>query len=92
MLSTRQRLPWTFSAARGHGAYRNGERLSVSPCDAIERALLVTGFPYDRKTARENNFAQFLRSSEGPKGFAGSARRRSICRWLLPAVSMDTGK
>lgn len=37
-----------FHAARGHGAYRNGERLSVSKNAPLARALLVTGFPYDR--------------------------------------------
>lgn len=72
---------WTFSAARGHGAYRNGERLSVSPCDAIERALLVTGFPYDRKTARENNFAQFFalkRRAQGIRRLGSAALDLSL--------------
>jgi myo-inositol-1(or 4)-monophosphatase len=35
------------------------ERLAVSSCDALERALLVTGFPYDRATNPENNFAEW---------------------------------
>jgi myo-inositol-1(or 4)-monophosphatase len=36
-----------FEARRGHGAWLNGRRLSVSPTDRLEAALLVTGFPYN---------------------------------------------
>lgn len=36
-----------FTAARGGGAFLNGERLRASRCDDLGRALLVTGFPYD---------------------------------------------
>jgi myo-inositol-1(or 4)-monophosphatase len=38
-----------FTAARGAGARRNGEPISVSTQDEIGRSLLVTGFPYDRQ-------------------------------------------
>ena len=37
----------------------------------LSRALLSTGFPYDRHTARENNFAQFVRLQRR----AGAVRR-----------------
>ena len=67
-------LGWTFSAGLGLGAFRNGERLAVSQAPSIEQALLVTGFPYDRKTARDNNFAQFLH-----------LKRRDIAAGLLLA-------
>lgn len=59
---------WTFSAVRGGGAWRDGTRLSVSPCAILDRALLATGFPYDRRTALKNNFseaAHLLRQGQG---------------------------
>lgn len=36
-----------FEARRGHGAFLNGRRLSVSSTKRLEAALLVTGFPYN---------------------------------------------
>ena len=37
-----------FSAARGEGAYLGDRRLAVSNTSSIERALIATGFHYDR--------------------------------------------
>jgi myo-inositol-1(or 4)-monophosphatase len=37
----------------------NGEPIAVSAVDSLERALLVTGFPYDSHTSAEDNLAQF---------------------------------
>jgi myo-inositol-1(or 4)-monophosphatase len=48
-----------YTARRGHGAYLNGERLRVSAVPTLDRALLVTGFPYDRRTNSNNNIKQF---------------------------------
>jgi myo-inositol-1(or 4)-monophosphatase len=50
-------LGWTFAAARGEGATLDGAPIRVSETDALERAMLVTGFPYDRQTSPRNNFA-----------------------------------
>lgn len=36
-----------FTAARGEGAFCNGERLSVSGVEHLSHALLMTGFPYN---------------------------------------------
>lgn len=36
-----------FAAERGAGATLNGEKIRVSEIDSLERALLVSGFPYD---------------------------------------------
>ncbi|MBI1830837.1 MAG: inositol monophosphatase [Planctomycetes bacterium] len=36
-----------FTAAAGHGAWRNGERLRTSASPSIDQALLATGFPPD---------------------------------------------
>jgi myo-inositol-1(or 4)-monophosphatase len=36
-----------FSAEKGKGAYLNGNRISVSRIDDLNRSFLCTGFPYD---------------------------------------------
>ena len=48
-----------YTAQRGQGAYLNGERLQVSSVSTLDKALLVTGFPYDRRTNPNNNIKQF---------------------------------
>jgi myo-inositol-1(or 4)-monophosphatase len=71
-------MGWEFAAVRGGGATRNGERLAVSTTDELKRALLVTGFPYDRATSPENNFREFVHLQRT----AGAVRR-------LGAASLD---
>ncbi|MCS7015562.1 MAG: inositol monophosphatase [Gemmatales bacterium] len=36
-----------FTAARGQGAWLNGQRIHVSECEHLKDALLLTGFPTD---------------------------------------------
>lgn len=36
-----------FQAERGRGAFLNGERITVSRADRLNKSLLCTGFPYD---------------------------------------------
>ncbi|CAG0931224.1 myo-inositol-1(or 4)-monophosphatase [Thermoflexales bacterium] len=48
-----------YTARRRQGAYLNGERLRVSSAPTLDKALLVTGFPYDRRTNPNNNIRQF---------------------------------
>jgi len=48
-----------FSAARGVGAYRNGERLRVSEVTGLSQALLITGFPYNFRERLETVMSQF---------------------------------
>ena len=50
----------TFIATRGGGAVLNGRPIHVSATPVLSRALLNTGFPYDRRTSPENNFDNFL--------------------------------
>lgn len=38
-----------FQAERGGGAFVGDRRIAVSEVSALDRALLVTGFPYDRR-------------------------------------------
>jgi myo-inositol-1(or 4)-monophosphatase len=38
-----------FSAIRGEGATLNGNVIKVSAVDELDKALLATGFPYDRR-------------------------------------------
>jgi myo-inositol-1(or 4)-monophosphatase len=51
-------LEWT--GVVGAGATRNGEPCTVSQVQLFGDALLATGFPYDRRTSRENNFDAFV--------------------------------
>lgn len=48
-----------WSGRAGHGVLRNGVVCSVSDCDSLADSLLATGFPYDRATSADNNFAEF---------------------------------
>ncbi len=48
-----------FSASVGNGCWLNGKPLHVSQNHALEQCLLVTGFPYDFRTATENNLDHF---------------------------------
>ncbi len=52
-----------FVAARGQGATLNGESIKVSATTALDKSLLCTGFPYDIRTSKENNFDNFKRFS-----------------------------
>lgn len=57
-----------FMAERGAGATRNGQRIAVSQCDDMDKALLVTGFPYDRREHIHyymTQFGEFLARSQG---------------------------
>ncbi len=72
-------LGWWFEAARGGGAHDGaGRALRVSAITELEHALLVTGFPYDRATRPDNNFAEW----EHLQRRAGACRR-------LGAASID---
>lgn len=65
-------LDWWFEATRGGGARDGvGAPLRVSATSRLDRALLATGFPYDRATHPENNFAEW----EHLQRTAGACRR-----------------
>lgn len=54
-------LDVTWTGYAGGAAMRNGERCAVSLVNALDDALVATGFPYDRSTNKDNNFAPFVR-------------------------------
>ena len=65
-------LGWWFEAAHGGGARDgDGAALAVSTIARVDRALLGTGFPYDRATHPINNFAEW----EHLQRRAGACRR-----------------
>lgn len=49
-----------WKGAHGLGATRNGAPCRVSEIASLDDALCATGFPYTRRTNRDNNFAEFL--------------------------------
>lgn len=55
-----------FEARAGEGAYLNGQPIRVSSVDRLLRALLCTGFPYDRKLFEPclNRWEYFIRRSQ----------------------------
>jgi myo-inositol-1(or 4)-monophosphatase len=65
----------SFSAARGSGAFLNGESIHVSRANRMDRSLLATGFPYDQAISPENNLAEFCAVAPRAQGMrrAGSA-------------------
>ena len=57
-----------FFAEKGNGAYLNDKKIRVSKVDKLDRALLVTGFPYDRRENVDyymNIYGKFLKVSQG---------------------------
>jgi myo-inositol-1(or 4)-monophosphatase len=69
----RQQMFW---AEKGQGAYRDGRRLSVSESPHVSRAVLASGFPYDRHTDAVDNIAQmalFLKRCQGFRRFGAAA-------------------
>ncbi|MDY7075951.1 MAG: inositol monophosphatase family protein [Chloroflexota bacterium] len=65
----------TFAATAGGGATLDGRPIHVSGVERLADAFLATGFPYDRRTAPDNNVERldlFLRRSLGVRR-AGAA-------------------
>jgi myo-inositol-1(or 4)-monophosphatase len=48
-----------FSAEKGKGAWLNGHKIRVSSENSLSRSLLATGFPYDLRESKINNFDHF---------------------------------
>ena len=48
-----------FTAEKGKGVWLNGLKIRVSPEKNLSRSLLATGFPYDLRESKINNFDHF---------------------------------
>jgi myo-inositol-1(or 4)-monophosphatase len=65
-----------FKGIRGQGATLNGRPLRVTSTPDLAQALAITGFPYDRWTAEDNNtdhFAHFVRRTQGVRWMGSAA-------------------
>jgi myo-inositol-1(or 4)-monophosphatase len=57
-----------FRAAKGSGATRNRQPIRVSRTNKLSQSLLVTGFAYDRRETKDNNYAEFCRMTHVTQG------------------------
>ena len=48
-----------YSAQRNKGAKLNGKPIFISKTKTLHESLLITGFPYDKKTSKMNNLKNF---------------------------------
>ncbi len=65
-----------FTAERTKGAFLNKKRIHVSNVKKLGKALLSTGFAYDRNRARDNNidnFARLLKASQAVRRTGSAA-------------------
>lgn len=64
-----------YHATKGGGAFCNGTKMHVSKTEQLSKALLATGFSYDRRETRDNNYAEFAALTNATQGVrrAGSA-------------------
>ena len=65
----------TFVAEQGRGATLNGEPINVSDTDELIRALIATGFPYDRVEMPEalELFGRFAATTQGMRRLGSAA-------------------
>lgn len=64
-----------FSALAGHGAYLNGEKIYCNQMDDLSKAVIATGFPYDRakRPALMNNVRKILDNCQDIRRLASAA-------------------
>lgn len=76
-------LGWELYASAGGGAFESGQPLAVSKVTQLSEAMLATGFPYDRATSPDNNFAEW----EHFQRVAGACRRLGCASLDLALVA-----
>jgi len=57
-----------FTAERGKGAHLNGKRIHAAGTTELEKSLLVTGFPYDTWSTKQDNFKNFEKLAKLTQG------------------------
>lgn len=65
-----------FLAEKGKGAFLNKKRICVSETGSIKKSLVVTGFAYNVKRARNNNinnFAKFIKAAQAVRRVGSAA-------------------
>ncbi len=65
-----------FAAERGAGATLNGKKIKVSDVDMLERALVVSGFPYDVRERIDEYlpaWRKFLEKAQGVRRLGSAA-------------------
>ena len=64
-----------YQASSKQGAFLNGSPIHVSQVNSLSHSLLATGFPYDRRETRDNNYAEFCHLTNLTQGVrrAGAA-------------------
>lgn len=64
-----------FHAVRGKGAELNQKKIKVSEVKELNKSLLASGFPYDRRENSDNNYREFCHLTQITQGVrrAGSA-------------------
>ena len=65
-----------FTAEKGKGAYLNGKKLSVTKESALNRSMLVTGFPYNINENPDHaieHFVNFLKDSQALRRMGSAA-------------------
>ncbi len=65
-----------FTAEKGSGAFRNGDRLRVSSTSRLIDSLLITGFPYDIASNPDHaseHFVNFLMEAQGIRRLGSAA-------------------
>ena len=72
-----------FVAEKGRGATLNNRQLSVSSIDQLDQSLLATGFPYDRKQSKANNYDHFVNFQQS----AQACRRPGVASLDLACVA-----
>jgi myo-inositol-1(or 4)-monophosphatase len=72
-----------YYAEKGSGAYLNDRPIKASETDRLDRALLATGFAYDHKVCKANNYDHFFRFQKE----AQACRRPGVASLDLASVA-----
>jgi len=69
-----------FTAVKSQGAALNGKRIQVSSVGELDKSLLATGFPYDLRESRVNNFDHFFNFATRAQGIRrGGSAALDLC-------------